>query len=130
MGTHEVLKVGFAAANSHDIIPIDRCPILDPALDDALDAAWAIAELLKPTGKPLDIQVTATDGGLDVDVRGSGPLQAAIIAALSRLAEQHRLARITRHGELVSVRAPPVITIGKAQVALPAGSFLQATLAG
>jgi 23S rRNA (uracil1939-C5)-methyltransferase len=130
MGTHEVLKVGFAAANSHDIIPIDRCPILDPALDGALDAAWAIAELLKPTGKPLDIQVTATDGGLDVDVRGSGPLQAAMIATLSRLAEQHRLARITRHGELVSVRAPPVITIGKAQVALPAGSFLQATVAG
>ena len=31
MGTHDVLKVGFAAANSHDIIPIDRCPILDPA---------------------------------------------------------------------------------------------------
>ena len=26
-----------------------------------------------PTKKPLDIQVTATDAGLDVDVRGSGP---------------------------------------------------------
>jgi 23S rRNA (uracil1939-C5)-methyltransferase len=130
MGTHEVLKVGFAAANSHDIVPIDRCPILDPALEGALDAAWAIAEPLKPTGKPLDIQVTATDGGLDVDVRGSGPLQAAVIATLSRVAEQHRLARLTRHGELVSMRAPPVITIGKAQVVLPPGSFLQATVAG
>jgi 23S rRNA (uracil1939-C5)-methyltransferase len=130
MGTHEVLRVGFAAANSHDIVPIDRCPILDPALDGALDAAWAIAEPLKPTGKPLDIQVTATDGGLDVDVRGSGPLQAAVIATLSRVAEQHRLARLTRHGELVSMRAPPVITIGKAQVVLPPGSFLQATVAG
>ncbi len=130
MGTHDVLKVGFAAANSHDIVPIDRCPILDPALDGALDAAWAIAEPLKPTGKPLDIQFTATDGGLDVDVRGSGPLQAAMIATLSRVAEQHRLARLTRHGELVSMRAPPVITIGTAQVTLPPGSFLQATVAG
>jgi TlyA family rRNA methyltransferase/putative hemolysin len=46
MGTHEVLKVGFAAAGSHDIIPVDRCPILDPALDGALDAAWALAEAL------------------------------------------------------------------------------------
>jgi 23S rRNA (uracil1939-C5)-methyltransferase len=130
MGTHEVLKVGFAAANSHDIVPIDRCPILDPALAGALDAAWAIAEPLRPTGKPLDIQFTATDGGLDVDVRGSGPLQAPTIATLSHLAERHRLARLTRHGELVSVRAPPVITIGKAQVTLPPGSFLQATAAG
>jgi 23S rRNA (uracil1939-C5)-methyltransferase len=130
MGTHEVFKVGFAAANSHDIVPIDRCPILDPALDGALDAAWAIAEPLRPTGKPLDIQFTATNGGLDVDVRGSGPLHAPMIATLSRVAEQHRLARLTRHGELVSMRAPPVITIGKAQVTLPPGSFLQATVAG
>ena len=33
MGTHDVLKVGFAAAGSHDIIPVDRCPILDPGLE-------------------------------------------------------------------------------------------------
>jgi len=72
MGTHEVLKVGFAAAGSHDIIPIDRCPILDPGLKGALEAAWALTEALKPTGKPLDIQITATNSGLDVDVRGSG----------------------------------------------------------
>ena len=45
-----------------------------PHLDGALEAAWAIAEPLIPIGKPLDIQVTATDSGLDVDVRGSGPL--------------------------------------------------------
>jgi 23S rRNA (uracil1939-C5)-methyltransferase len=130
MGTHDVLKVGFAAVSSHDIIPIDRCPILDPGLSGALDAAWAIAEPLISTGKPLDIQITATDSGLDVDVRGSGPLPAATIATLSRVAEQHRLARLTRHGELVLMRTPPTIAIGSAQVTLPPGSFLQATVAG
>ena len=130
MGTHDVLKVGFAAANSHDIVPIDRCPILDPHLDGALDAAWAIAEPLISVGKPLDIQITATNSGLDVDVRGSGPLATAMIARLSRVAEQHRLARLTRHGELVLMRTPPVVSIGTAQVALPPGSFLQATVAG
>ena len=130
VGTHDVLKVGFAAANSHDIIPVDRCPILDPGLGGALDAAWAISEPLVPTAKPLDIQITATDTGLDVDVRGSGPLPAAMIATLSRVAEQHRLARLTRHGELVLMRNPPVIMIGAAQVTLPPGSFLQATAAG
>ena len=130
MGTHEVLKVGFAAAGAHDIIPIDRCPILDPALNGAIDAAWAIAEVLKPVRKPLDIQFTATTGGLDVDVRGSGPVSAGITTKLSALAQQHRLARLTRHGELVLMRNPPVITIGTAQVTLPPGSFLQATTAG
>lgn len=130
MGTHEVLKVGFSAAGLHDIIPVDRCPILDPGLSGALDAAWALAEPLTVIGKPLDIQITTTDVGLDVDVRGSGPLPSTLIATLSLLAEQHRLARLTRHGELVLMRIPPTIMMGAAQVTLPPGSFLQATVAG
>lgn len=129
-GTHDVLKVGFAAAHSHDIVPIDRCPILDPALSGALDAAWALAEPLTAIGKPLDIQITATDGGLDVDIRGSGPLPAALVSMLSAVAARHRLARLTRHGEMVLMRQPPGVTIGKARVILPPGSFLQATVAG
>lgn len=129
-GTHNVLKVGFTAAGSHDIVPVDRCPILAPGLGGALNAAWAIAEPLIPTAKPLDIQITATTNGLDVDVRGSGPLPAAMISTLSRVAEQHRLARLTRHGELVLMRTPPNIPIGPAEVTLPPGSFLQATAAG
>jgi 23S rRNA (uracil1939-C5)-methyltransferase len=129
-GSDGELRVGFAAAGSHAIVAIDDCPILDPALDGALDAARALAEVLKPTSKPLDIQVTAAQNGLDVDVRGSGPLPTALIAVLSRVAEQHRLARLTRHGELVLMRTPPVIGVGTAQVTLPPGSFLQATAAG
>jgi len=130
LGTHDVLKVGFAAAATHDIVPIDRCPILDPSLSGALEAAWALAEPMTQIGKPLDIQVTATKGGLDIDVRGSGPLPPAMIATLSRIAEQHRLARLTRHGELVLMRNAPVVAIGNVQVTLPPGSFLQATAAG
>jgi 23S rRNA (uracil1939-C5)-methyltransferase len=129
-GADGELRVGFAAASSHAIVAIDDCPILDPGLRGALDAARALAEVLKPTTKPLDIQITATSSGLDIDVRGSGPLPSAMIATLSRMAEQHRLARLTRHGELVLMRTPPVIAIGTARVTLPPGSFLQATAAG
>jgi 23S rRNA (uracil1939-C5)-methyltransferase len=124
------LRTGFAAANSHAIVAISECPILDPGLRGALDAARALAEALKPTAKPLDIQVTAAGNGLDVDVRGSGPLSTALIASLSEIAQQHGLARLTRHGELVLMRNPPAIEIGAARVILPPGSFLQATLAG
>ncbi|HSZ95803.1 MAG TPA: methyltransferase [Bradyrhizobium sp.] len=129
-GSHDVLKVGFAAAHSHDVVPIDRCPILDPGLNGALDAAWALAEPLTGIGKPLDIQITATDSGLDVDVRGSGPLPSAAVTALSLVAAKHALARLTRHGELVLMRQAPGVTMGKARVILPPGSFLQATVAG
>jgi 23S rRNA (uracil1939-C5)-methyltransferase len=124
------LRTGFAAANSHAIVAISECPILDPGLRGALDAARALADALKPTAKPLDIQVTAAGNGLDVDVRGSGPLSTALIAGLSKIAQRHGLARLTRHGELVLMRNPPTIEIGAARVILPPGSFLQATLAG
>lgn len=129
-GTKEIVEVGFSALRAHTIVAIDRCPVLAPGMDGAIRAAWTIAEILTPQGKPLDIQITATTGGLDIDVRGSGPLNAARTAALARLAGTGGIARITRHGELVTQVAPPAITMGRAQVILPPGSFLQATTLG
>lgn len=129
-GARDLLEVGFTAPRAHHIVAIDRCPILAPGLADAIPAAWAIAEILKPANKPLDIQVTATDSGMDVDVRGSGPLNAGRTTALAGIADRHKLARITRHGELVAQAAPPLLKVGRALVALPPGAFLQATAEG
>ena len=129
-GTHDLLEVGFTAPRAHHIVPIDDCPILAPGLADALRAAWAIAETIRGTGKPLDIQVTATDSGLDADVRGSGALDAERLAALAKVAEAHKLARLTRHGELVAQRTQPLLRVGRADVPLPPGAFLQATAEG
>jgi 23S rRNA (uracil1939-C5)-methyltransferase len=130
LATRDILEVGYAALHAHRIIPIDRCPILAPGLAGAIEAAWTIAETLKPTARPLDIQTTATDAGIDVDVRGSGPLTPRLAAALARVTEAHGLARITRHGELIAQHATPVIRIGRAALALPPGAFLQATVLG
>ena len=129
-GTRDILEVGFSTLRAHRVVAIDRCPILAPTLDGALKAAWDLAEALQAVGKPLDIQATATDTGLDIDVRGSGALTAARSAELARVAERHRLARLTRHGELIAQRAAPTITMGGARVALPPGAFLQATAVG
>jgi 23S rRNA (uracil1939-C5)-methyltransferase len=129
-GARDLLEVGFTAPRAHHIVAIDRCPILEPALDGAIPAAWAIAEILKPADKPLDIQVTATESGMDVDVRGSGPLSAGRTTQLAGVADKHRLARITRHRELVAQAAQPLLKVGRAQVPLPPGAFLQATAAG
>ena len=129
-GGRDVLEVGFAALRAHHIVGIDRCPVLARALDGAIKAAWAVAEALAAEGKPLDIQVTASEAGIDMDVRGSGPLNAARMSALAKIADTHRLARLTRHGELIAQRATPTVTMGKARIALPPGSFLQATAAG
>jgi 23S rRNA (uracil1939-C5)-methyltransferase len=129
-GTHDVLEVGFSAARAHRIIAIDRCPILAKSLDGALAAAWAIAEALGPAKKPLDVAVTATDAGLDVDVRGSGPLTASLITGLAHTDAVQNLARLTRHGELIAQRRAPTLRMGASIVALPPAAFLQATAEG
>ena len=129
-GAHDVLEVGFSAPRAHHIVAIDRCPVLAPGLDGAIAAAWALAEILKPTNKPLDIHVTATDSGIDMDVRGSGPLSPSRTTALARFTQAHKIARLTRHGELVAQGSQPLLKVGKAHVPLPPGAFLQATAEG
>jgi 23S rRNA (uracil1939-C5)-methyltransferase len=126
----DVLEVGFAALRAHHVVAIDHCPVLAPSLKGAIEAAWSIAEALAAERKPLDIKVTATEAGLDVDVRGSGPLTSTRMTQLARIADTHRLARLTRHGETVAQRALPTVTMGSARVVLPPGAFLQATAAG
>ncbi|WP_454918430.1 class I SAM-dependent RNA methyltransferase [Xanthobacter sediminis] len=122
--------VGFAERKSHAMVALDACPVLAPSLDAALPAARAVAAALAPLKKPLDLQVIATDTGLDMDVRGSGPLPPALLMDLAALAERFGLARLTRHGELVLQRAAPVLAMGAARVALPPAAFLQATREG
>jgi 23S rRNA (uracil1939-C5)-methyltransferase len=112
------------------VVPIDQCPILAPPLERALAIAWKIAEPLELTGKPLDLHFTATDRGLDVDIRGSGPLPPDAAATLAKIARKERLARLTRHGELVAQFAEPSLKMGRATVVPPPGAFLQATEAG
>jgi 23S rRNA (uracil1939-C5)-methyltransferase len=129
-GTHDVLEVGFTAPRAHHIVAIDTCPVLAPGLDGAVPAAWAIAEVLKPAKKPLDIQVTATDSGMDVDVRGSGPLSTKLTTVLAEIAYEHKLARLTRHGDLVAQTSQPILKVGRCNVPLPPGAFLQATALG
>jgi len=129
-GAGGVLEVGFAAARAHHVVAIDRCPVLAASLESAIKAAWAIAEMLGPFGKPLDIAATATDCGLDIDIRGSGPLKPAQMTMLAGVAAAHDLARLTRHGELIAQRRAPTLRMGKATVFLPAAAFLQATAEG
>lgn len=123
-------EVGFMRARSHDIVAIDDCPIFAPALASATAAARALARDLRGIGKPLDIGVTATLDGLDVDIRGSGPLGPAETRKLIATAEALDLARVSNHGGTIVQRRPPRVAFGAALVVLPPGGFLQATEEG
>jgi 23S rRNA (uracil1939-C5)-methyltransferase len=123
-------EVGFMRARSHDIVAIDNCPLFSPGMAGAIPAARALSGDLRGLMKPLDIGVTATLDGLDVDLRGSGPLGRAETQKLARTADALDLARVSNHGEVVIERRPPRVAFGEALARLPPGGFLQATEAG
>ena len=125
------MQVGFMAPRSHQIVEIAFCPITEPALKEQAPAiARAVGEHLKGPRKPLDIQITATQTGFDVDVRGYGPLKDPDRLRLIDLAARLDLSRLSIHGDVIVERRPPAIVMGRAAVVPPAGSFLQATKLG
>ena len=67
---------------------IDGCPLFSPGMAGAISAARALSGDLRGLMKPLDIGVTATLDGLDVDLRGSGPLGRPETQKLTRAAKR------------------------------------------
>src|SRR5271165_3424476 len=102
-------EVGFMRARSHDIVSIDACPLFAPSMTGAIDAARALARDLRGLARPLDIWVTATRDGLDVDLRGSGPLALIETQKLMRTAQKLDLARVSNHGAVVIERRSPCV---------------------
>ena len=123
-------EVGFMRARSHAIVTIDGCPLFSPGMAGAISAARTLSGALRGLMKPLDIGVAATLDGLDVDLRGSGPLGRPETEKLTRAANALDLARVSNHGAVVIERRTPRLSFGDAQVRLPPGGFLQATEAG
>ncbi len=95
-------------------------------LAPAPEIARAIGHILRGLAKPLDVQVTACETGLDCDIRGSGPLVDGLRQSSLRWPERD-LTRLTLHGERLIEARVPVLTFDGLTAYLPPGSFLQAT---
>jgi 23S rRNA (uracil1939-C5)-methyltransferase len=120
-------QAGFMRRGSHDLIRIPDCPILVPALRQSGALAERIAAHLGGLRKPVDIQITATATGLDMDIRGTGALSPRIEAALIEAAGHYDLARLSLHSRVLIERRAPIVAMGKAQASPAPGGFLQAT---
>lgn len=131
-GEDGILKVGFAAARSHQIVDLDHheCPILIPALQKSAAPIRALAQHLSGLKKPIDAVVTATANGLDVDLRGAGKISEKQRLGLVEIAGREGLARLSLHGDIVVEQRPPAVRFGTAEVIVPPGGFLQATELG
>jgi 23S rRNA (uracil1939-C5)-methyltransferase len=122
--------VGYMQARAHRVVAIEKCPILALAMAGALNVAGAVATALGTLGKPLDILVTATLNGLDVQIRGAGMLDFTFEENLFAVAKYHDLARLANHRDVLVERRAPQVAMGAALVTPPPGAFLQATEEG
>jgi 23S rRNA (uracil1939-C5)-methyltransferase len=114
------------AARSHDLLDIDRCPIVEAALAPAFGIGRAIGGHLGDC----DVALTATLAGLDASVKAERKVFEKEHARLAGLVTALLLARLSVNGEVIATAVPPRVAVGRAEVALPPGGFLQATALG
>lgn len=121
-----VVTAGYMEPRTHNLLDIEACPILEPALASAFDSARAIGGKLADC----DVAVTATMTGLDVSVKAERKVLEREHANLAAFVNALKLARLSVNGEVMATAVPPRVKMGRAEVALPPGGFLQATEAG
>ena len=127
----ESALIGFKARRSWRLAPIEVCPIADPRLVAAFPALRRLAAPLfeAPKSAPT-LHVTLSETGLGVDISGVerrvGALSADARQAVAEAAAAANFARVTLDGDPLYQARTPMIRVGVASVALPAGAFLQA----
>lgn len=117
---------GYMAIKSHDLVAIQTCPVMVPALAKAPE----IAASFGPHMGACDVAITVADNGLDVAIKAERSAIAKRIVAFNEIMHQYNIVRISVNGEVAAQLKVPAIQVGKAMVQLPLNSFLQATLSG
>jgi 23S rRNA (uracil1939-C5)-methyltransferase len=117
--------VGYHRRQSNDLVEIEECPILVPAMVARLPFLRAVAAIMP--GRDTRITVLLTRGGLDISInhnaRHLGP---EAVAGLGRVAAEHSVARVTVNGETMLERAAPALSLGGVDAVPPPGAFVQA----
>ena len=123
--------IGFNEAGSNRIVDMMECHILHPRLFDLLQPLRALLATTLPARRTAEIQLTLADQGPDLMLKGVEVTGLEAVEALTAFCEASRLARLSideGFGAEPRYEPQPVtVTLGRVAVALPIGSFLQAT---
>lgn len=146
------IVIGFREAKSHRLVELEECPVMAPELFAVLGPLRKLLIMMgkaapaKKGGKPgksarhqqarmaADIEMTLTDQGVDLGVKGLTAEGLAATEAMLDFSREHGLARLTMDGgygfETVWEPVPVTVKLGGVHVPFPPGSFLQATVDG
>ncbi|NDF12184.1 MAG: class I SAM-dependent RNA methyltransferase [Proteobacteria bacterium] len=121
-------NLGFFKGGTNEVVPIDQCLILAPAIDALIQP---LAALVKNMNGIKTISLTKADNTLDMFVKCSKPLDEISKNTFVTFAKIHMIGRLTENvGDKTIVRylsEMPVVTNGTTPVELPVGAFLQAS---
>lgn len=128
--TKKGAMVGFHARASDTLIAVPNCAILHADLQTALPQLELLAALAATRKSEIKLMVTASDAGLDVDVRDAKALDPETQQAVAEIMQTAKIARLSWNGELALQQAEPFQSIGGIRMTPPPGAFLQATKHG
>lgn len=123
-------RLGLHARRSDTIVAIDGCHVLRPEILAARPVLSALVTLAASRSSTVRLTVTSGPAGLDVDVAGGRPPDAALRAEAAAVAAAADLARLSWDGEPLATARPPFQPMGVARVVPPPAAFLQATAEG
>lgn len=129
------VKVGFNARSSHDIVALDRCPLLSDSLNALIEHLSIAVNGILLDGTRARINVTACENGADVLIEGGSPPGLEAREALATFVQNTDTVRVAwkeekRAPEPIAQKAAPLIYLSGVPVELPPGTFLQASVEG
>ena len=135
--------IGFREAASHRLVELAECPVLRPELTAVIGPLRKLLITLgQGQGKAkkgkhaharmaADIELTLTDQGVDLGIKGLSAEGLALTEAMLDFSRQNALARLTLDAgygpDTVWEPEPVTINLSGVAVPFPPGSFLQAT---
>lgn len=127
--TEKGVALGFHRRGSEEIVAIEECPVLVPALVEKRATLLAIAAATLDRGKALRIVAVAADNGLDIAVSGGKRLGRRELETLGRLGADPSIARLTVDGTMIFANRRPELAAGGTTLLPVPGGFLQAVAA-
>ncbi|WP_153770983.1 class I SAM-dependent RNA methyltransferase [Labrenzia sp. CE80] len=122
------ILLGYHEKASHKMVDISECPVLVPEIVAGLRGLKRLCVELMPKKGELRLNVLSTTNGLDVAFDQADRKYESKFAALSQLAVELGLARLTINGETLLEARPPALDMGGLTVVPPPAGFTQATL--
>jgi 23S rRNA (uracil1939-C5)-methyltransferase len=116
--------LGYRQARSHALVAIDVCPILTPTLQASIGPLRQALATIGISRGSWRIALTEVANGIDcaIEVASGQASPPHIVGAFA----DTPFIRVGANGETVLLRDTPVCRMGKVQVPLPPGAFLQA----